>query len=270
MLSIGALSLGSTSCQPYSIYYDYQARPRHGQVGQWPRASFLRWHNELQELHLALEEAKVDIVGLWALKFLIDKDELPKRLVKSMYVSYLAGCFWSVRFGLEEAHGLLPEKVNWLFEKGGFVLHPDETFSVDFDKVQVLNTISMLIAYVGDIILYAFELVQFFQKLVGFMLIAQMNFLKTLCSTLLITNYPCKLWEATISNAPSMVPQLLAYFPSLVDILERSFDHLKLRIIIKPKPCIGVRPLCNAQQVKLMEERNMKPLDSNLAALKMQ
>nr|KAJ0192417.1 hypothetical protein LSAT_V11C800445970 [Lactuca sativa] len=40
-----------------------------------------------------------------------------------------------------------------------------------------------------------------------------------------------------------------------------------LRIIIKQKPCVGVGPLCNAQQVKLMEERNMKPLDLNLAAL---
>lgn len=26
---------------------------------------------------------------------------------------------------------------NWLFEKGGFILHPDETFSVDFAKVSV-------------------------------------------------------------------------------------------------------------------------------------
>ncbi|CAI9280412.1 unnamed protein product [Lactuca saligna] len=41
----------------------------------------------------------------------------------------------------------------------------------------------------------------------------------------------------------------------------------KLRIIIKQKPCVGVGPLCNSQQVKLMEERNMKPLDLNLAAL---
>jgi hypothetical protein len=28
---------------------------------------------ELQELHCALEEAKADIVGLWALKFLINQ-----------------------------------------------------------------------------------------------------------------------------------------------------------------------------------------------------
>ncbi|KAJ0770423.1 putative isopentenyl-diphosphate Delta-isomerase [Helianthus annuus] len=92
---------------------------------------------ELQELHSAMEEAKADIVGLWALKFLIDKGLLPKSLVKSMYVSFLAGCFRSVRFGLEEAHGKGQAlQFNWLYEKGAFVLHPDETFSVDFDKIE--------------------------------------------------------------------------------------------------------------------------------------
>ncbi|KAF6161661.1 hypothetical protein GIB67_030995, partial [Kingdonia uniflora] len=49
---------------------------------------------ELQELHSSLEEAKADIVGLWALRFLIKKVRmLPITLVKSMYVSFLAGCF---------------------------------------------------------------------------------------------------------------------------------------------------------------------------------
>ncbi|KAJ9178897.1 hypothetical protein P3X46_010743 [Hevea brasiliensis] len=92
---------------------------------------------KLQELHSALEEAKADIVGLWALKFLINKDLLPKSLVKSMYVSFLAGCFRSVRFGLEEAHGKgQAMQFNWLFEKEALILHPDETFSVDFAKVE--------------------------------------------------------------------------------------------------------------------------------------
>ncbi|KAA8540570.1 hypothetical protein F0562_024511 [Nyssa sinensis] len=92
---------------------------------------------ELQELHSALEEAKADIVGLWALKFLIGQGLLPKGLVKSMYVSFLAGCFRSVRFGLDEAHGKGQAlQFNWLFEKGAFILHPDETFSVDFAKVE--------------------------------------------------------------------------------------------------------------------------------------
>nr|GMD97422.1 nudix hydrolase 3 [Ipomoea batatas] len=92
---------------------------------------------ELQELHSALEEAKADIVGLWALKFLIGEGLLPKSLVRSMYVSFLAGCFRSVRFGLEEAHGKGQAlQFNYMFEKGAFVLQPDETFSIDFDKVE--------------------------------------------------------------------------------------------------------------------------------------
>ncbi|GKE51937.1 NUDIX hydrolase 3-like protein [Tanacetum coccineum] len=54
-----------------------------------------------------------------------------------MYVSFLAGCFRSVRFGLEEAHGKGQAlQFNWLFEKGAFVLLPDQTFYVDFDKVE--------------------------------------------------------------------------------------------------------------------------------------
>ncbi|GAB2293125.1 Nudix hydrolase 3 [Dionaea muscipula] len=92
---------------------------------------------ELQELHSALEEAKADIVGLWALRFLMSQDLLPQRLLKLMYVSYLAGCFRSIRFGLEESHGKGQAlQFNWLFEKGAFVLHQDGRFSVDFDKVE--------------------------------------------------------------------------------------------------------------------------------------
>ncbi|TYH77601.1 hypothetical protein ES332_D04G165200v1 [Gossypium tomentosum] len=40
------------------------------------------------------------------------------------------------------------------------------------------------------------------------------------------------LWEATISHAPTMVPQLLAYFPCLVEILERNFDQLQVAVDI--------------------------------------
>ncbi|KAJ0984916.1 hypothetical protein J5N97_003272 [Dioscorea zingiberensis] len=92
---------------------------------------------ELQDLHSALEEAKADIVGLWALRFLVNQELLPKSLLKSMYVSFLAGCFRSIRFGLEEAHGKGQAlQFNWLYEKGAFLLHCDGTFSVNFGKVE--------------------------------------------------------------------------------------------------------------------------------------
>ncbi|CAH2067922.1 unnamed protein product [Thlaspi arvense] len=92
---------------------------------------------ELQEVHSAMEEAKADIVGLWALKFLITKGLLSESMVESMYVSFLAGCFRSIRFGLTEAHGKGQAlQFNWLYEKGAFVFHKDSTFSVDFAKVE--------------------------------------------------------------------------------------------------------------------------------------
>lgn len=60
-------------------------------------------------------------------------------------------------FSQQEFSDLLP--VCW---KLSFKLVEDVQ---EFDsKVQVINTISVLIAYVGDIIPYANELVQFFQK----------------------------------------------------------------------------------------------------------
>ncbi|KAL5219327.1 hypothetical protein ABZP36_020011 [Zizania latifolia] len=40
------------------------------------------------------------------------------------------------------------------------------------------------------------------------------------------------LFEATLSNAPSIVPQLLDFFPYLVGIVNRSLDHLKIMINI--------------------------------------
>ncbi|KAL4282538.1 hypothetical protein GQ457_16G023770 [Hibiscus cannabinus] len=40
------------------------------------------------------------------------------------------------------------------------------------------------------------------------------------------------LWETTVSHAPAMVPQLLAYFPCLVEILEATFDQLEVAVKI--------------------------------------
>lgn len=40
-----------------------------------------------------------------------------------------------------------------------------------------------------------------------------------------------QLWETTLSYAPMMVPQLLACFPHMVEIIERSFDHLQVSFL---------------------------------------
>jgi hypothetical protein len=52
-----------------------------------------------------LEEAKADIVGLFGLKWLVDRGDLPKDKLRGYYASEVAGIFRTVRFGVAEAHG---------------------------------------------------------------------------------------------------------------------------------------------------------------------
>jgi len=52
-----------------------------------------------------LEEAKADVVGMFALKWLVDRGVLPKARLEEYYASYVAGIFRTVRFGTGEAHG---------------------------------------------------------------------------------------------------------------------------------------------------------------------
>jgi hypothetical protein len=52
-----------------------------------------------------LEEAKADVVGMFALKWLVDRGVLKKERLEEYYVSYVADMFRTVRFGTGEAHG---------------------------------------------------------------------------------------------------------------------------------------------------------------------
>ncbi len=86
---------------------------------------------ELKDTSSAIEEAKADIAGLFALQFLIDKGQLPKDLERTMYTTFLASAFRSVRFGINEAHGRgQAVQLNYLLDRGAFVVNPDGTFAV--------------------------------------------------------------------------------------------------------------------------------------------
>ena len=92
---------------------------------------------ELKDTYSFIEEAKADISALFALQYLIDKGSLPKTLEQSLYTTYLASSFRSIRFGLNEAHGKgIAIQLNSLLDAGGFVVKPDGTFSVDAVKIK--------------------------------------------------------------------------------------------------------------------------------------
>jgi hypothetical protein len=93
---------------------------------------------ELKELYSAIEEAKADITGLWALQYLIDKGKVDRAMERDLYTTYLASSFRSVRFGVNEAHGKGQAlQFNYLTDEGAIKV--DEaagTFSIDTSKIK--------------------------------------------------------------------------------------------------------------------------------------
>jgi hypothetical protein len=101
---------------------------------------------EIKELYSAIEEAKADVTGLFALQYMMDhaKEMGLASVLRSgeaaqrqLYTTYLASSFRSLRFGLDDAHGKgMAVQFNYLMDKGAFVQHGDGTFSVDMTKIK--------------------------------------------------------------------------------------------------------------------------------------
>lgn len=101
---------------------------------------------ELKELYSAIEEAKADVTGLFALQYLMDHSKemgLEKLLPsddaaqRQLYATYLASSFRSLRFGLNDAHGKgMAMQFNFLRDKGAFVQQENGSYVVDMSKVK--------------------------------------------------------------------------------------------------------------------------------------
>lgn len=99
---------------------------------------------ELKELYSAIEEAKADVTGLFALDYMMEHGKemgisgiLPSddAAQRQLYTTYLASMFRSLRFGLTEAHGKgMAIQFNYLMDKGAFIQNPDGTFAVNVEK----------------------------------------------------------------------------------------------------------------------------------------
>jgi hypothetical protein len=92
---------------------------------------------ELKEAYSSIEEAKADISGLFALQYLVDKGVLDKQLERTMYKTFLASTFRSIRFGVTEAHGRgIAIQLNYLLDQGAFAVNRDGTFAVNSAKIK--------------------------------------------------------------------------------------------------------------------------------------
>jgi hypothetical protein len=119
---------------------------------------------QLKDLYSAIEEAKADVTGLFALQYMMEhardmglektlpSDETAKR---QLYTTYLASMFRSVRFGLEEAHGKgTALQFNFLSDKGAVIENADGTFSIDMAKIKdaviALDHVLLTLEATGD------------------------------------------------------------------------------------------------------------------------
>jgi hypothetical protein len=85
--------------------------------------------------YAGLEESKADVVGMHALKWLVDKSVLPKTRLEEFYASYVAGIFRTVRFGTGEAHGRAEMmEFNYLSEQGA-ITNAAGRYRVDYAKM---------------------------------------------------------------------------------------------------------------------------------------
>jgi hypothetical protein len=99
------------------------------------RATTVR--QELKDTYSTIEEAKADISGLFALQFLVDRGDLEKHFEQTMYTTFLASAFRSIRFGINEAHGRGQAiQLNYLLDKGAVVVNADGTFSIEESKIR--------------------------------------------------------------------------------------------------------------------------------------
>jgi Peptidase family M49 len=84
----------------------------------------------------ALEEAKADVVGMFGLQWLVDRDVLPKNQLEEYYASYVAGIFRTVRFGVAEAHGQAEMmEFNYLSERGAITRQSSGRYAIDYQRM---------------------------------------------------------------------------------------------------------------------------------------
>ncbi|KAI9279875.1 hypothetical protein BY458DRAFT_538493 [Sporodiniella umbellata] len=105
--------------------------PHHTQDGHTVRS-------RLQEHHSAFEEAKADIAALFAADLMVDYGTIDNVSQRQFWVTFLASAFRSIRFGIQEAHGLgQAMQLNYLIEKGGVRYDADQQrYRVDFDHIR--------------------------------------------------------------------------------------------------------------------------------------
>jgi hypothetical protein len=98
----------------------------------------------LKETYSTIEEAKADIVGIYAVNYFTNKGILTELQERQSYATYLAGTFRSIRFGSEEDHarGNIIQ-FNFLRQRGA-ITYNEKTGLYNLDIAQFRSAVKAL------------------------------------------------------------------------------------------------------------------------------
>ena len=104
---------------------------------------------ELKETYSTIEECKADILGMYNNLFMIEKGVYPREMENEVWVTFLAGAFRSMRFGIGEAHGGGNAIIyNYLLEKGAYEYDgATQKVKVNFEKILFVFSLIDLISF---------------------------------------------------------------------------------------------------------------------------
>jgi hypothetical protein len=122
---------------------------------------------ELKDLYAAIEEAKADVTGLFALQYLMTQADNKGSsgggaplahgadAERQLYTTYLASSFRTLRFGLQDGHARgMAIQFNYFLDHGAFIANADGTYRVDIrkmkDAVGSLDRIFLTLEATGD------------------------------------------------------------------------------------------------------------------------
>ncbi len=93
---------------------------------------------ELKELYSGIEEGKADVMGAYNILYMMEEGELPISEKESFLATYFAGLFRSMRFGIDEAHGIGSAfQYTYFREVGAVEWNAEETrFQIDYAKLE--------------------------------------------------------------------------------------------------------------------------------------
>ena len=95
-------------------------------------------------VYSGLEEAKADVVGMFGLKWLVDRGALPTDRMEEYYASYVAGIFRTLRFGTAEAHGLAEMMEFNYFSQEKAITHDAATSRYVIDYAHIAIAVAQL------------------------------------------------------------------------------------------------------------------------------